>query len=186
MGRIVADYPKPASWQDFDRLSRSLMSAVHGVKFERWGPQDRREHGADAWARLPNGKVMVLQCKGRSRSFGKSLSIANLDAAVRELDGFPHPVEELIILTTTPETVALQDRADDLTEQRAKAGLSRVSVHGWYSIGSLIAQNEAALQDYFKSRRRVWHRLRWLAVVVLAVLAVLLASFAFLPGLKLF
>ena len=51
MGRNDADYPKPASWQDFDRLSRSLMSAVHGVRFERWGPLDRREHGADAWAR---------------------------------------------------------------------------------------------------------------------------------------
>lgn len=182
MGRNVADYPKPASWQDFDRLSRSLMSAVHGVKFERWGPLDHREHGADAWAMLPNGKAVVLQCKGRSRSFGKSLSIANLDAAVRELDSFPHPVEELIILTTTPETVALQDRAEDLTEQRAKAGLSRVSLYGWHSIGSLIAQNEAALQDYLK-RRRAWLHPRWLLPLSLLAAALLFLA-AFVPGIR--
>jgi hypothetical protein len=182
MGRSAAEFPKPASWQDFDRLGRGLMSAVHGVQFERWGPLDRREHGADAWARTPDGKVLLLQCKGRSRSFGKSLSIANLDAAVREIDSFPHPVHELIILTTTPDTVALQDRAEDLTEQRIKAGLSRVSLHGWHSIGSLLAQHEAALQGYLRPRHALWQRLRWLA---LAALAVLLTSVAFLPDLKL-
>lgn len=176
MGRIAAELRKPASWQDFDRLSRSLMSAVHGVQFERWGPADHRQHGADAWARLPNGKVLVLQCKGRSRSFGKSLSIANLDAAVRELDTFPHPVEELIILTTTPETVALQDRAEELTEQRAKAGLSRVSLHGWYSIGELISRHEAVLVSQLQPR--LWSRARWL---LLLALAALLAS-ALAPG----
>ncbi|WP_377702855.1 hypothetical protein [Pseudoduganella sp. UC29_71] len=168
MGRIAAELRKPASWQDFDRLSRSLMSAVHGVQFERWGPADHRQHGADAWARLPNGKVLVLQCKGRSRSFGKSLSIANLDAAVRELDTFPHPVEELIILTTTPETVALQDRAEELTEQRAKAGLSRVSLHGWYSIGELISRHEAVLAGQLQTR--LGRRARWLLLLAMAAL----------------
>lgn len=182
MGRNVADYPKPASWQDFDRLSRSLMSAVHGVKFERWGPLDHREHGADAWAMLPNGKAVVLQCKGRSRSFGKSLSIANLDAAVRELDSFPHPVQELIILTTTPETVALQDRAEDLTEQRAKAGLSRVSLYGWHSIGELIGRHETVLADYRRPRHAVWRRVR---LLVLLVLAIVVTGLAFLPGIRL-
>lgn len=182
MGRNAVEFPKPASWQDFDRLARNLMSAVHGVQFERWGPLDHREQGADAWARLPNGKVLLLQCKGRSRSFGKSLSIANLDAAVREIDNFPHPVHELIILTTTPETVALQDRAEDLTEQRERAGLSRVSLYGWHSIGSLLAQHEGALQAYIRPRRRQWHSLRLLALLALATLLICLA---FLPGFRL-
>jgi hypothetical protein len=178
MGRIAAELRKPASWQDFDRLSRSLMSAVHGVQFERWGPADHRQHGADAWARLPNGKVLVLQCKGRSRSFGKSLSIANLDAAVRELDTFPHPVEELIILTTTPETVALQDRAEELSEQRAKAGLSRVSLHGWYSIGSLFARHPVSWQA---SGRRLGRRF-WLALLAFGAVAALALGTLVLRG----
>lgn len=177
MGRIAAEFAKPASWQDFDRLSRSLMSAVHGVQFERWGTQDHREHGADAWAKLPNGKVMLLQCKGRSRSFGKSLSIANLDAAVREIDSFPYPVEELIILTTTQDTVALQDRAEELSEQRAAAGLSRVSLHGWHSIRELIARHEAVLNCTRPSRWRI--RLAYLAVC-----ALLLAGAGFLWSLR--
>jgi hypothetical protein len=181
MGRNAVEFPKPTSWRDFDRLARRLMSAVHGVQFERWGPTDRREHGADAWAKLPDGKVLLLQCKGRSRSFGKPLSIANLDAAVREIDTFPHPVKELIILTTSPDTVALLDRADDLTEQRTRAGLSRVSLHGWHSIGNLIAQHEAAVQKYLRPRGRLWQRRRW---ALLAALALLLASAAFLPGFK--
>jgi hypothetical protein len=171
MGRIAAEFAKPASWQDFDRLSRSLMSAVHGVQFERWGPPDHRQHGADAWAKLPNGKVLLLQCKGRSRSFGKSLSIANLDAAVREIDSYPHAVEELIILTTTQDNVALQDRAEELSEQRAAAGLSRVSLYGWHSIASLMAKHEAALQDYFRPRRRFWLNLRWAGLLFALLLA---------------
>jgi len=180
MGRTAAEFAKPASWQDFDRLSRSLMSAVHGVQFERWGPPDHREHGADAWARLPNGKVLLLQCKGRSRSFGKSLSIANLDAAVREIDSYPHAVEELIILTTTQDNVALQDRAEELSEQRAAAGLSRVSLYGWHSIASLMAKHEAALQTQLPQRGRYRRRIRWLGLALLA-----LASAAVLFGVKL-
>lgn len=167
MVRIAAKIAKPASWQDFDRLSRSLMSAVRGVQFDRWGPPDHRQHGADAWARLPNGKVLLLQCKGRSRSFGKSLSLANLDAAVREIDSFPHPVEELIILTTTYDNVALQDRAEELSIQRAALGLSRVSLYGWHSIGELIARHQAVLSDIKPARWR--RRLAYLAALVLLI-----------------
>lgn len=177
MGRILAEFQKPASWQDFDRLSRSLMSAVHGVQFERWGPPDHREQGADAWARLPNGKVLLLQCKGRSRNFGRSLSIANLDAAVREIDNYPHEVEELMILTTTHDNVALQDRAEELSALRAAAGLSRVSLYGWHSIVSLMARHDDALQAYLRPRRRFWRYLRWGSLLF----ALLVASLVALP-----
>jgi hypothetical protein len=158
MSHTAPHYPKSSNWHDFERLCLALLSEVRGVKFQRWGDQDHRQNGADAWAMLDNGHALVLQCKGRSRSFGKSLSLANLDAAVREIDTFPHPVEELIILTTTPDNTNLLSHAVRLSKQRAALGQSRVSIHGWNSICVQIQQHQPIRKTYFRPwlLRRPW------------------------------
>ena len=172
MARSTPDYPISGDWNEFERLCRALQSEVRGVKFQRWGEQDHRENGADAWAMQPNGRALVLQCKGRSRSFGKSLSLANLDAAVREIDTFPHPVEELIILTTTPDNANLLSHATRLSKQRAELGQSRVSVHGWNSICTQIQQHQPIRNAYFRPwlLRRPWWQWLLLAIAI-AVMA---------------
>lgn len=172
MQRSTPDYPVSSDWNEFERLCRALLTEVRGVPFQRWGDQDNRQNGADAWAMLDNGHALVLQCKGRSRSFGKSLSLANLDAAVREIDTFPHPVEELIILTTTPDNTNLITHAVRLSKQRAALGQSRVSILGWNTICTQIHQHEPIRKAYFRPwlLRRPWWQ--WvLAAMVAAVLA---------------
>ncbi|CAN7666109.1 hypothetical protein LJR289_005167 [Pseudoduganella sp. LjRoot289] len=168
MARSAPDYPKSGDWDEFERLCRALLSEVRGVKFQRWGDQDHRQDGADAWAMLDNGQALVLQCKGRSRSFGKSLSLANVDAAVREIDTFPHPVEELIILTTTPDSVNLHSHATRLSRQRAALGQSRVSIQGWNSICTQIEQHKPIRKAYFRPwlLRRPWWQ--WLLLAIAA------------------
>jgi hypothetical protein len=176
MARSAPDYPVSGDWKEFERLCRALLSEVRGVPFQRWGDQDHRQNGADAWAMLDNGHALVLQCKGRSRSFGKSLSLANLDAAVREIDTFPHPVEELIILTTTNDNANLLSHAVRLSKQRAALGQSRVSIQGWNSICVLIHQHQSIRKAYFgpwQLRRRLWLVLAALALGVTVITSIL-------------
>jgi hypothetical protein len=124
---------------------------------------------------LENGKAVVLQCKGRSRGFGKPLSIASLDAAVRAIDTFPHPVEEIIVLTTAQDEVNLQIHASILTENRLASGKSRVTIQGWGSICRLIGRHNGVQRTFFRGWMRIPMQ-HWM--VLMAGLALLLAAAA--------
>lgn len=122
------EYAIPANWQDFERLSRALLSKVYERPFQRWGRSGQRQDGVDIWATLPDGRIIAAQCKGRSQNFGKPLSVADLNAAVRATASFPHPIDELIVLTTAADDCALQSHATSLTLDRARHNQSRVNV----------------------------------------------------------
>jgi hypothetical protein len=169
------NYPKSRNWPDFERLCRMLFSSVYAVQFQPWGSAGQRQNGVDGWAMLANGKAVVLQCKGRSRGFGKPLSIASLNAAVRAIDTFPHPVEEIIVLTTAQDEVNLQIHASILTENRLAAGQSRVTVQGWGTICQLIGRDSSVQQAFFGGWMRVPMRY-WM--MLMAGVALLLAAAA--------
>ncbi|HEX8601685.1 MAG TPA: hypothetical protein VF774_03495 [Pseudoduganella sp.] len=138
---VATDYPRSSSWQDFERLCMALLSAVHATRFRRWGSAGQRKDGVDAWARLQDGKVVVLRCEGRTERFGQVMTKADIDGALAELAGFPHPVDECILLTTAPDDAALVAYAAQLTASRRAAGQSAVTVWGWQTIGAHISQH---------------------------------------------
>jgi hypothetical protein len=137
----ATDYSRSSSWQDFERLSLALLSAVYKTAFRRWGSAAQRKDGVDGWARLADGKVVVLRCEGRTERFGQAMTKADIDGALAELAGFPHPVDQCILLTTAPDDAALTAYAADITASRHAAGQSAVAIWGWQTIGTHIAQH---------------------------------------------
>jgi hypothetical protein len=138
---VATDYPRSSSWQDFERLSLALLSAVYATRFRRWGSAGQRKDGVDGWAKLPDGKVVALRCEGRTEGFGQAVTKADIVGALAELAGFPHPVDQFIVLTTAPDDAALAAYAAVLTASRRAAGQSAVAVWGWQTIGTHIAQH---------------------------------------------
>lgn len=143
------DYPQSTNWSDFERLCRALLSKIYNHEFQRWGRPGQRQNGVDAWARLSNGKSVALQCKGRSKNFGKELKRKDIDEAIKAAETFPHQIDHFIILTTTADDVDLHDYAAELTKDRLAQGLSQISVWGWNTICDHIGNYEAIQRAFY-------------------------------------
>jgi hypothetical protein len=166
----AAEYPRSTNWQDFERLSCALLSAVFNRRFQRWGRPGQRQYGVDAWLTLETGKTVVLQCKGRNGNLGRVLTTTDLDAAIEETNTFPHPIEELIVLTTAPDDQALHNYATDLTASRILEGKCSISVWGWNTISDHIGQHKKIQMAFFGSwfqRVSIW---QWLMMIAFTVL----------------
>ena len=109
----------------------------------------------EPFGQVASAKLIIDRETGRSRGFGKPLSIASLDAAVRATDTFPHPVQEIIVLTTAQDEVNLQIYASILTEKRLASGKSRVTIQGWGTICKLIGRDDGVQRTFFSGWMRV-------------------------------
>jgi hypothetical protein len=143
------DYLPPKDWQQFERLSRALLSEVYRGRFQLWGRRGQRQNGVDAVLQRADGTVVALQCKGRSQGIGKKLKPDDIDAAVTSTAGFPQRIDEFIILTTSPDDVALQSRATRLTAERLVQGAGKVEVWGWSTVCDHISSHEKILRNFY-------------------------------------
>lgn len=141
--------PPLKNWQDFERLCRKLMSDVYGRNFQLWGRHGQRQNGVDAYLNS-DGNFIALQCKGRSGGFGKSLSISDVDNALLEIEKFPHIINQLIILTTADDDVAIQNYVEYLNNGNLKKANLKLSVLGWSSITNLIAERPKIQEQFFR------------------------------------
>lgn len=164
----AANYPRPADWKQFERLSIALMSCVFGSRFDQYGREGQRQDGVDLYCRLKDGSIIAVQCKGRNGNLGKKLTVAEVDKAVQETESFLVKIDRFFILTTSPHDAALTNRALELTEQRALVGKGSVEVWGWESLENIIREN-ASLQDSFYSEYKPKISLRgWILRVGMA------------------
>ncbi|WP_454865962.1 hypothetical protein [Pseudomonas umsongensis] len=164
----AANYPRPADWKQFERLSIALMSCVFGGRFDQYGREGQRQDGVDLYCRLKDGSIIAVQCKGRNENLGKKLTLAQVDKAVRETESFPFKIDRFFILTTSPHDATLTNRALELTEDRALVGKGAVEIWGWESLENIIREN-ASLQDSFYSEYKPKISLRgWILRVGLA------------------
>ncbi|HDY6082177.1 hypothetical protein I5J93_25260 [Pseudomonas aeruginosa] len=144
----AASYNIPADWQQFERLCEALMSTLYGKRFDSYGRGGQRQDGVDAYCRLDDGRLIAIQCKGRSGSYGKPLTPKGLDDAVAETATFPHEIDLFLVLTTGPHDRKLIDHALIITEQRQATNHCPVEIWGWHSIENLIRQHKD-IQDAF-------------------------------------
>lgn len=171
----AVEYPKPRDWQQFERLSRSLFSEIYERPFKRWGRGGQRQNGVDLVAQLRDGRVIAVQCKGRSTNLGSKLKPKDVDAAVADTDTYPHPLELLVIATTAPDDKTLDAHALTLSQQREAAGKFSVQVWGWETICDHIGEHEKVQRRYYGrwfQRFSVW---QWLTCAAGASLLGVLA-----------
>jgi hypothetical protein len=147
----AAQYPRPADWKQFERLSIALMSCVFGGRFDQYGREGQRQDGVDLFCHGKDGSLIAVQCKGRNGNLGKKLTVAQLNQAVLEAETFPFKIDRFFVLTTSPHDKTLTNRALQLTAERRIAGKGSVDVWGWESLENIIREN-ASLQDSFYSQ----------------------------------
>ncbi|EIN00475.1 hypothetical protein WQE_13721 [Paraburkholderia hospita] len=145
----AVEIPRPADWQQFERLSRAVFSEVFGARFTRFGRSGQRQNGIDIIGRLDYGKVIAVQCKGRSTSVGKSLTRDQIDATIIKAETYSGHVDEFYIVTTAAVDVTLQKYVLTLSEARRTAGKFRVSLWGWQSLEDEIRNCPRVLQAFY-------------------------------------
>ena len=134
----AADYTRPSNWQDFERFCHALLAEVFKGRIRRWGSAGHRKDGVDAWATLPDGRVVALRFEGRTEHYGQPLAQADVDAALAEAASFPNRIDEFIVLSAGPDDAALQAHAAALGASRKASGQSSVAVWGWPTIAGHI------------------------------------------------
>lgn len=164
----AANYPRPADWKQFERLSIALMSCVFGSRFDQYGREGQRQDGVDLYCRLKDGSIIAVQCKGRDENLGSKLTVAQLDKAVTSIGKCSLKIDRFYVLTTSAHDKNLTNHAFKLTQERSLLGLGSVEVWGWQSLENIIREN-ASLQDSFYSEYKPKISLRgWILRVGLA------------------
>lgn len=127
-------FPAPANWQDFEQLCFNLWKDIWGssVHIQRYGRQGQRQHGLDIyWDK--HGEWGGIQCKLRS-----VLTEKDVRDDVEKAKSFKQPLKQLIIATTAPADVAIQDLATEITTAHTQEGRFKVWVYAWQNIEDLL------------------------------------------------
>lgn len=168
------DYPPLTNWQDFERLAVDLFSAIEGREFLRFGREGQRQDGIDAWALLPNGKAIVLQCKGKSQRLNLPLTVGDVDRAIAAVKTFEFEIDKIYLLTTAADDVKVQRHAAALSAQRLKTGQCEIQVWGWGSICDRINRHESVQRAHFGHWFKRTSVRQWIALAsVISLLAVI-------------
>ena len=90
-----------------------------------------------------------MQCKGKDRDFGGTLTEPELRREVAAAKTFEPPLSSFVLATTAPNDVAIQAVARELTEGHRPAGLFEVQVYGWEELRQLIAAHPSVLEIHY-------------------------------------
>jgi hypothetical protein len=143
----------PKSWEEFEELCLVLFRAIwKDPTAYKNGRRGQPQHGVDIVVMLgrTSGAYCGIQCKGKDAGYGNVLTITELNSEVEKADLFTPPLKELIVATTAPRDVHLQQHARELSEARAKRGRFRVQVLAWEDIQSLLAEYPAVIKRFYR------------------------------------
>ena len=125
-------WPPPADWQKFERITCELFSAEWQCRAEPHGRQGQAQHGVDVYGQ-PKGKAAWhgIQCKQKDSLAGTTVTPAELKAEVKKALNFQPPLARFILATTGDRDAAVQDAARRLTKAHQKRRLFSVEVFFW-------------------------------------------------------
>lgn len=142
------NYPIPADWQHFERLSIAIMSAVFGKRFRQYGRLGQHQNGVDLYCKH-DGKFIAVQCKGRNQGYNSRLTPNDISEAVRSTENFPHTIDEFYILTTGPDDKHLEQRAFEISCEHSKTDKFSVYVLGWQSLENIIREHDSIQRSFY-------------------------------------
>ena len=132
---VNADYAPPKSWEQFEELCADTYAADWSdPALQRYGRAGQAQHGVDIVARHGNRWPVGLQCRKKSQWPVVTLSIPELDEAVKDSLKFRPKLQSFYILTTAPVDAKLQAHARKITARHQQKGLFDVNVVGWSEI----------------------------------------------------
>ena len=97
------------------------------------GRRGQRQDGVDIFGH-ENGSVVGVQCKQKDGRLWAKVTPDELEAEVKAARRFEPKLTRFILATTATRDVAVQKRANQLTEQHKKEGLFTVAAWAWEDI----------------------------------------------------
>jgi tetratricopeptide (TPR) repeat protein len=148
-------WPPPADWQEFERITCELFSAEWQSRAEPHGRRGQPQRGVDVYGQ-PKGEAAWhgIQCKQKDNLAGTTVTPAELKDEVKKALNFEPPLAWFILATTGDRDAAVQDAARRLTDDHQKRGLFSVRVFFWPDFLTLYGKH----LDVF--RRHYAHILR--------------------------
>ncbi|MBP1060014.1 hypothetical protein JOE51_001481 [Bradyrhizobium japonicum] len=147
---MTAEYAPPRYWEQFEELCADVFQSQFGdPTLVRYGRAGQAQQGIDILAR--NGVVypIGLQCKKKSQWPVRTLTKADVSAAIDEASKFKPPLREFYILTTAPDDAALQAHVATLNQKREAESLFRVVVLGWGEIVRRATRDSDVADKHF-------------------------------------
>jgi tetratricopeptide (TPR) repeat protein len=142
--------PKPADEQAFERACVVLWRGLlNDPSVQRNGRRGQRQNGVDLFG-IRDGNAdwhVGIQCKLKSE--GHYLSEDEVRSEVRKALTFKPALREYYVITTSPDDVAMQELAREITRELANTGkVMRVFVWGWNTLEERISEDAAASKAF--------------------------------------
>ncbi|MEQ9881326.1 restriction endonuclease [Pectobacterium brasiliense] len=154
---IMMDYPVPAYWQDFERLTCELCRALwEDPGTQRHGRAGQAQGGIDISGRdnNHNGQRVVVQCKKRvwktvasKETPASSLTIQEIDDEINEFISSGKQADRYIIAITGLRDKVLQNHVDSINDSRINA--FEVSIWFWDEYCEWLNENPKIEAKYY-------------------------------------
>lgn len=139
----------PANWQDFEELCEAIHQAeIRPLQCFRYGRAGQKQNGVDIVFRdSVNGLWTAIQCKLKTELVGSTLTENQLIAAYDTSKKFRHPLEKLIVATTSATDQAVQDLSIYITDSHQRK--YPVEVLWWDQIETLLDQHTDVAKRFY-------------------------------------
>lgn len=147
---VNADYAPPKTWEQFEELCADTYAADWSdPALQRYGRAGQVQHGVDIVARHGNRWPVGMQCRKKAQWPVATLTVSEVNEAVKDARKFKPPLHSFYILTTAPVDAKLQAHARKITARHQAKGLFDVNVVGWSEIARRATVHGAVADKHF-------------------------------------
>ncbi len=140
----------PNNDEMFEDVCRDLVrEAWKNPSANRVGRSGQNQFGIDVRGFDENGKITGIQCRKKDLLLKGKISETDIRNVVDDAKKHIPPLERLIIATTLPRDINLQNIAFSITVENKKVGLFTVEIWSWEDIKDLFSKNRKTLGYYF-------------------------------------
>ena len=145
-----SELPVPKSWDEFEDICADLFGQIwNDPNIVRYGRLGQSQNGVDIRGRLPDSRVVGVQCKRKRQWPVVEVTAAEIDDEVAEALKFEPPLSEFTFATTAPNDAKLQAHVDAITERHRAKGLFSVHLLGWNELSRRIADHAQLFEKHY-------------------------------------
>lgn len=151
-GPQSSQIPPPKSWSEFETLCCDIWRKVWSdPSASKNGRSGQKQNGIDIIGSPKDspGDYYAVQCKGKDSYTQSILTEKELEDEVKKAKNFSTKIKVLIIATTSPKDVGIEQRAREITADNLKNDLFSVHVFGWEDIVSTLALYEDVMNLHY-------------------------------------
>ncbi|MBB5663873.1 WD40 repeat protein [Rhizobium leguminosarum] len=131
----------------FAFVSRNLERPARGVERSSGAGSARCRH---LFLAPPQGGGRIaIQCKGKERGYGHSVTLNELKVEIAKAEKFTPTLTHWILATTASRNSVLQAEARRISDTRSEVGLFTVQILAWEDIQDLIASDSKILEEFY-------------------------------------